>query len=516
MTAVAPELALDFQPAGVAGAKAEEETFGKVWPTYGNTVILPGPNFGRYMEYMCYSINPFMNTGSVSDEVSSQFGEELANLHDTLKAKLLDCSLKNRPNLLAINPITPDFPLRFLLAGVRDHLLSDREKRILEQTICETCGASDSDFVLKASTVRENSSAMMEALRDRLPAEKASECVKVLESMGSAIPDAVYLANGGLYLGRSPLLDNKPVFIVQSPRMAERQLENAFGRVLATELGFYPVEMARAFEGMADLICVHSRSHKKRVLLGFDSSRSDAGVYSEVLKIAKAFQIADFPDELVIVEAKDKDHCYHQDLAILTLPTGKACVGEDVFTDKSLDTLRGVFAGLYMIPASEWMAFSMNSILVDERLGCDPGFRFAIIPPNCPTLHAALTAEGYEVQPQALAYTHGGGFLRCLTLFADVDFGSADKLLKPVDVDDYRSCTAKLAALPADIKTVLHWSPQVHSYTEELLSYYVQRATTCPGSKPAALIDEDLHGNKVVRKDFLAMEGVKRQRVSGG
>ena len=47
--------------------------------------------------------------------------------------------------------------------------------------------------------------------------------IKVLASISSGIPDAIYLANAGLNLGRSSVLRNKNVFIIQSPRMVERE-----------------------------------------------------------------------------------------------------------------------------------------------------------------------------------------------------------------------------------------------------------------------------------------------------
>ena len=61
---------------------------------------------------------------------------------------------------------------------------------------------------------------------------------------------------------------------------------------------------------------------------------------------------------------------YHQDLALLTLPGGKAAVAEGVLIDDDLSRLHELFpSGYVLVPRCEWTAFAMNSILIDERQG---------------------------------------------------------------------------------------------------------------------------------------------------
>ncbi|CAD7944884.1 unnamed protein product [Amoebophrya sp. A120] len=311
----------------------------------------------------------------------------------------------------------------------------------------------------------------------------------VFDSLISSMADAVYLANLGLYLGKSPVLDNKEVFIVQSPRMLERQLENPFMRAVALQLGWFPLELAKTFEGMADLVSVKvttSSEKKKNVLLGFDSSRSDKNAYQDVITLAKdVLKIDSFPDEVIIVEAKDKAHGYHQDLAILSLFNGKACVGDQVLTDASLQKLRSeVFDEVFLIPKQEWMAFALNSILVDER-NCanllEKAKRLAIIPPRCPTLQGILEKEGYTTVVQDLAYAHGGGFLRCLTLFAEHSTASggsstnegANHGSEPMTAAEYERLCAKLDSKNCSnnpsIATLCHWNnPMIHTATKQI------------------------------------------------
>ena len=129
--------------------------------------------------------------------------------------------------------------------------------------------------------------------------------IKVLASISSGIPDAIYLANAGLNLGRSSVLRNKNVFIIQSPRMVERQVENAFTRALSIQMGSFPIEMKRVYEGMADSVTalVNFNGHKKQVLLGFNSSRSDPRVYQDIVNIARILKVVpEFPQDVVVLE----------------------------------------------------------------------------------------------------------------------------------------------------------------------------------------------------------------------
>ena len=151
--------------------------------------------------------------------------------------------------------------------------------------------------------------------------------------MSSGIPDAIYLANAGLNLGRSSVLKNRNVFIIQSPKMVERQVENAFTRALSIQMGSFPIEMKRVYEGMADSVTalVTLYGQKKQVLLGIKSSRSDPRVYQDIVNIARILKVVpEFPQDVVVLEVNKimQEHAYHMDVAMLTLPNSKVCVGE--------------------------------------------------------------------------------------------------------------------------------------------------------------------------------------------
>ena len=216
--------------------------------------------------------------------------------------------------------------------------------------------------------------------------------IKVLASISSGIPDAIYLANAGLNLGRSSVLRNKNVFIIQSPRMVEREVENAFTRALSIQMGSFPIEMKRVYEGMADSVTalVNFNGHKKQVLLGFNSSRSDPRVYQDIVNIAQLLKVVpEFPQDVVVLDVNPamQEHAYHMDVAMLTLPNSKVCVGEGkyiflvsskklksveklqglnfyifsnfsigVFTEKSMKQLEYLFDEVYIIPKKEWLS----------------------------------------------------------------------------------------------------------------------------------------------------------------
>ena len=91
--------------------------------------------------------------------------------------------------------------------------------------------------------------------------------------------------------------------------------------------------MKRAYEGMADSVTalVNFKGQKKQVLLGFDSSRSDPRVYEEVINVARSLKVVpEFPQDVVILEVNRamRDLAYHMDVAMITLPNIKVCVGE--------------------------------------------------------------------------------------------------------------------------------------------------------------------------------------------
>ena len=449
------------------------------WPTYGNTILLPSKRWAGCMDTMKYSINPFMVKGQVRRDVKTLFGKQLTEL---IRSVSLNFSSKNGDDVgrvMLIEPIQMHFPVWMLLSGVRENYLQKTEKEALTQLLelgeSDKMGVSAEPSVASRSKYWNTKQQFLENELSRIRNTVGNRSFvlngkRVLNSLISSVADAIYLANSGLYLGRSKLLDI-PIFVVQTPRMLERQLENGFWRVVAAQLGFFPIEMEKIFEGMADLICINrhlsdSEKPEKKVLLGFDSSRSDKNVYKDVISLTKALQIENFPDEVIIVEAKDKEYGYHQDLVILTLPSGKACVGEGTMTDASMEKINEIFSEIYEIPRGEWMRFALNSILVDERLGV--ATRFAVIPPDCPTLYNALASDGYRICQQSLAYDNGGGYLRCLTLFADTEFEDR----KVVSSTDYAKLAEQLSAkLPKNILNKIHFSPDVHERTVEILRH---------------------------------------------
>jgi hypothetical protein len=153
--------------------------------------------------------------------------------------------------------------------------------------------------------------------------------------MSSGIPDAIYLANAGLNLGKSSLLNNRSIFIIQSPYMVERQVENAFTRALSIQMGNFPIEMKKVYEGMADSVTalVNINGEKKKVLLGYNSSRSNPKVYQDIINLATVLRVVpDVPRDVVLLEVNNdmKGHAYHMDVALLTLPNGVVCVGEGI------------------------------------------------------------------------------------------------------------------------------------------------------------------------------------------
>ena len=115
--------------------------------------------------------------------------------------------------------------------------------------------------------------------------------------------------------------------------MVERQVENAFTRALSIQMGSFPIEMKRVYEGMADSVTalVNFNGQKKKVFLGFNSSRSDPRVYQEVINVARSLKVVpEFPQDVVILEVNRamRGHAYHMDVAMITLPDIKVCVGE--------------------------------------------------------------------------------------------------------------------------------------------------------------------------------------------
>ena len=139
--------------------------------------------------------------------------------------------------------------------------------------------------------------------------------------------------------------------------------------------------------------------------------------------------------------------------------------------------------------------------MIDERLGFlsnNKNPRLAIIPPKAPTLQRILENNGYQVSTifykayiayylwhlvklimlifslslqvvtQDLAYDKGGGFIRCLTLFANVDT-AFDQTGASKNQALYRQYAKNIKnALTSSELEALHWTTEIHEMTEEL------------------------------------------------
>ena len=67
------------------------------------------------------------------------------------------------------------------------------------------------------------------------------------------------------------------------------------------------------------------------MLLGIHSSRSDPRVYKEIVNIARLLKVVpEFPQDVVVLEVNQamRQHAYHMDVAVLTLPNSIVYVGE--------------------------------------------------------------------------------------------------------------------------------------------------------------------------------------------
>ena len=78
-----------------------------------------------------------------------------------------------------------------------------------------------------------------------------------------------------------------------------------------------------------------------------------------------------------------------------------------------------------------------------------------------------LSSSFLKVTTHDLAYDKGGGFMRCLTLFANVDirankenFKSGEEYKKLVSIIDQRFSNSTLKPL--------HWTSEIHDLTEKL------------------------------------------------
>ena len=244
--------------------------------------------------------------------------------------------LKNPPRVFQASPIAASFDIHSLLAGVRNKYFSIQDKArfmdIIQSTINTRMFTKDVMYPVSGNTVTmnyPNISKNIEKYKDDFVAKE--NAIKILNSISSGIPDAIYLASSGLNLGRSPILGNRTVFIVQSPKMVERQLENCFSRALSIQMGSFPIEMKRVYEGLVDLAIVKSKRQNKKVLLGIESSRTDTEVYQDIIKLADELKVTPkFPKDIKLLEVKKNmmEKAYHLDIALLTLPDDIVCIGK--------------------------------------------------------------------------------------------------------------------------------------------------------------------------------------------
>ena len=281
-----------------------------------------------------------MSKGQISDFNKRQFANDLNQILSWTSSWLQQNQryLKNIPKLFEVSPIAPSFDIHSLLAGVRNSHLSRQNKKkltnIIYTTVSNNLSIKDGLKSINGYTVMKNyDDILTNVQKHQNTFNVMTNVIKVLKSISSGIPDSIYLANAGLNLGRSSVLGNKNVFIIQSPRMVERQVENAFTRALSIQMGSFPIEMKRVYEGMADSVTalVNFNGQKKQVLLGFNSSRSDPRVYQDIVNIARLLKVVpEFPQDVVVLEVNQamQQHAYHMDVAMLTLPNSKVCVGE--------------------------------------------------------------------------------------------------------------------------------------------------------------------------------------------
>ena len=280
-----------------------------------------------------------MSRGGISDYKKRQFASDLQRILELTSTWLQKNTkyISNAPKVFEASPITASFDIKSLLTGVRDKHLTQKDKQKLIKTVHSSLLASkvtqNLTPIISGNTVIKNYDTILRALRAETYFNDVPNAEKIINSMSSGIPDAMYLANAGLNLGKSPLLDHQSVFVIQSPLMVERQIENAFTRSLSIQMGSFPLEMERVYEGMADSVAalVNINGTKKRVLIGFNSTRSDPMVYQEIVNLAKALKVVpQFPEDVVILEANRNisEHAYHMDVALLTLPNSVVCVGE--------------------------------------------------------------------------------------------------------------------------------------------------------------------------------------------
>ena len=82
-------------------------------------------------------------------------------------------------------------------------------------------------------------------------------------------------------------------------------------------------------------------------------------------------------------------------------------------------------------------------------------------------MELALKENGYKVRRQELSYKHGGGFLRCLALFADI---SKDWETRNMSANSYVNAVKSINKyVPASMREFLHWETAIHEDTQDLI-----------------------------------------------
>ena len=278
-----------------------------------------------------------MSEGGISNYKKRQFSLDLQRILVLITGWLKEneSAISNAPTIFEAAPIATSFSIANLFKGVRDIHLTKGEKHEVTNIIHSSISNRKGGGLISGNNVISNYDKIVKALKADQHSSYIPTAVKIVKSISSGVPDAIYLANAGLNLGKSRLLDNKSVFVIQSPLAVERQVETAFTRALSIQMGSFPIEMRKVYEGMADSVAalVTIDGEKKKVLLGFNSSRSDPTVYKDIANLAEALQVRpEFPKDVFVLNANEdmKEHAYHLDVALLTLPNSVVCVGEGI------------------------------------------------------------------------------------------------------------------------------------------------------------------------------------------
>ena len=279
-----------------------------------------------------------MSKGDISEYKKRQFANDLQRILELTTSWITENRnyISNAPKVFEASPITSSFDINTLLAGVRNIHFNQEDKNKFMNTARSTItnmNFNEESIEITGNAIMKHYNQILNAVKTDKYLSSVPSAKKILNSMSSGIPDAIYLANAGLNLGKSPLLNNKSIFIIQSPHMVERQVENAFTRALSIQMGNFPIEMEKVYEGMADSVTalVNINGEKKKVFLGFNSSRSNPKVYRDIINLATVLRVVpEFPKDVVILEVNDnmQEHAYHMDVALLTLPNGGVCVGQ--------------------------------------------------------------------------------------------------------------------------------------------------------------------------------------------